>query len=229
MMSLLVLFQALTLAKFANVFIALGSIVLSLWAYGMLYGWSFGAGIIALILVHELGHYYAAHQKHLNPSLPNFMPFVGAWVSVKDGFPDAETEAYVAYAGPFVGALFAFGLYYWGRSNDSGYALALAQAGFVLNLFNLIPLHPLDGGRITAVISPKLWLLGAPILLALWFYQPSPLLILITILAVPQVIKALQDHPDHAGHKTVSDTVKFEYGVLYLALTAVLALMVHGT
>ena len=67
---------------------------------------------------------------------------------------------------------------------------ALAYSGFFINLFNLIPLSPFDGGRITAVISPKLWLVGVPILVALFFYLQSPLLILMAILALPHVVAA---------------------------------------
>ena len=69
-------------------------------------------------------------------------------------------------------------------------------AGFFLNLFNLIPISPFDGGRITAIISPRVWLLGVPMLVALFFWRPSPLLILMALLAAPQVWRALRFDPN---------------------------------
>ena len=106
--------------------------------------------------------------------------------------------------------------------------LALAQAGFFINLFNLIPLHPLDGGRITSVLSPRVWLLGVPILIAVWFYHPSPMLIVIAFLTFPQLVKAWNydpKAPENQSYYNVKNTVRFEYAVLYLGLVIVLALM----
>ena len=74
--------------------------------------------------------------------------------------------------------------------------MALAYAGFMINLFNLIPLSPLDGGRITQILSPRIWFLGVPLLIALFFYFPSPLLILIAILAAPSLIAAWRYDPN---------------------------------
>ena len=68
--------------------------------------------------------------------------------------------------------------------------VTLSYAGFFINLFNLIPLSPLDGGRITAILSPKIWFFGVPILVAMFLYRPSPMLILLGVLAVPQLIAA---------------------------------------
>jgi hypothetical protein len=135
-------------------------------------------GFVALLLIHEMGHYVAARHRGLDVGLPTFIPFVGAWVELKDLPHDAETEAYVGMAGPLVGSAGALACFYLARDQGSSLLLALAYSGFFLNLFNLIPLAPFDGGRITAAISPRLWLLGAPLLVALFFYSPSPLLIL---------------------------------------------------
>lgn len=226
---LFLLLKSLKFAKFSKILLPAFSIIVSLGSYAMLYGWRYAVGFVGLIFFHEMGHYIAARQMKLNVGLPTFIPFVGAWIQLKEQPINAETEAYVAYAGPFVGTMAAFALYYWGRSVDSGLALALAQAGFVINLFNLIPLHPLDGGRITSVLSPRLWLLGAPLLIGVWFYQPSPMLIVIAILAFPQLAKAWNYNPSAPENKdyyNVDNTVRFEYAVLYLGLAIILALMI---
>jgi Zn-dependent protease len=118
--------------------------------------------------------------------------------------------------------------YFLARSYDSSLLLALSYAGFFLNLFNLIPLSPFDGGRITAVLSPRLWLLGVPILVTLFFMRPSPMLILVGLLAAPQVIKAWKfdpNAPENAAYYTTTAETRLTYGIYYLALTAFLAIM----
>jgi Zn-dependent protease len=99
-----------------------------------------------------------------------------------------------------------------------------------LNLFNLIPISPLDGGRITAVLSPRIWLLGVPVLGALFLWRPSPILFVVALLAAPQVWKAIKyrnDSPEAATYYAVSGSTKFEYGFYYLALLCFLAVMTH--
>jgi Zn-dependent protease len=224
------LIKLFSLAKFSKFFLSLGSIAISIGAYAMFYGWTFAAGFVGLIFFHEMGHYIAARQKNLDVGLPTFIPFIGAWIQLKEQPVNAEVEAYVAYAGPLVGTFSAFALYYWGRHTESGLCLALAQAGFLINLFNLIPIIPLDGGRITAIISPRIWFLGAPLLVALWFYHPNPVLLLIAILALPQLKKAwyFNPHsPENKAYYDIKSTARFEYAVLYLGLAIVLSLMVE--
>jgi Zn-dependent protease len=99
----------------------------------------------------------------------------------------------------------------------------------MLNLINLIPISPLDGGRITAIISPKVWLAGVPLLAALFFYSPSPMLVLIAILAYPQLKTAIWGNPDlPAQYYEVARETRINYGVMYLALVAFLAMMSYS-
>jgi Zn-dependent protease len=203
--------------------------LLSVFAYAWLFGWRYAVGFVLLIFVHEMGHYIAARQRGLDVGAPTFIPFVGAWIQLKDMPHNAETEAYIGIAGPVAGTLGALVCYYAGRNFDSTLLLALSYSGFFLNLFNLIPLAPFDGGRVTQVISPKLWLVGVPILIALFFYRPSPLLILVAILAAPQVwkvIRGTETEAERAYHIASAET-KMTYGLLYLGLTIFLALMTH--
>src|SRR5438552_1197884 len=228
-MNLLILL--LSSLKLGKVLISVGSMLLTIWIYATIYGLPFAAGFVGMILIHEMGHFIAARQKGLEVGLPTFIPFVGAWINLKDQPIDAETEAYIAYAGPFIGTLGAFAAYFIGRDQESELWMAVAYSGFIINLFNLIPLSPLDGGRITQVLSPRIWLIGVPMLVALFFYMPSPLLILIAIVAAPNVIAAWRYDPNSAEARAYRDVplaTKAEYTIMYLGLAAVLALMAHN-
>ena len=207
-----------------------GSMLLSLVVYGTIWGWRYAAGFIALLFAHEMGHYVAARQRGLNVGAPAFIPFVGAWIALKDQPVNVETEAYVAIAGPVVGTIAALAVYLLARSEDSGLLLAIAYSGLFLNLFNLLPISPLDGGRVTAVLSPRIWFLGVPILLALVLYRPSPMLVVVVILAVPQLMKAWRYDPrapENLAYYGVPFQTKFEYGAAYLMLAALLAIMTY--
>lgn len=224
---LLLLFGSL---KFGKLLTTGGTMLLSVFAYTFIFGWMYAVGFVLLIFIHEMGHYLAARQRGLEVGAPTFIPFVGAWIEMKDMPKNVETEAYVGLAGPFVGTLGALACYFAARHFDSNLLLALAYAGFFLNLFNLIPLSPFDGGRITAIISPRIWLLGVPILVALFFYRPSPLLILVAMLAAPQVWKALKfdaTDPEHAEYYHTKLETRLTYGFYYLLLAGYLAVMTY--
>jgi Zn-dependent protease len=221
----------LTTLKLGKVLLSVGSMLVTIWVYTTVYGLPFAAGFVGLILVHEFGHYAAARQRGLDVGLPMFIPFLGAWITLKDRPVDAETEAYVAYAGPFIGTLAAFAVYFLARAQVSDLLMALAYAGFMINLFNLIPLSPLDGGRITQILSPRIWFLGVPLLVALFLYFPSPLLILIAILAAPSLFAAWRydpNSPEARAYRDVPAATRAEYTIMYLGLAAVLALLAHN-
>lgn len=218
--------------KFSKLLLTGGSMLVSLVVYGFIFGWRYAAGFIALLFVHEMGHYIAAKQRGLNVGAPTFIPFLGAWIELKELPHDAETEAYVGLGGPLVGTLGSLACYFVARDlgSDGRWLLAVAYSGFFLNLFNLIPLSPLDGGRITAVLSPRLWLLGVPVLLGLFWLNPSPMLILIAVMAAPQVMKAWRfkaDDPANAGYYRASAETRLSYGTAYLGLLGFLAVMTH--
>lgn len=205
-----------------------GTMLISMLVYSWVFGWRYAVGFVLLLLCHELGHYIAARQRGLDVGVPTFIPFVGAWIQMKEMPTNVETEAYVGFAGPIVGSLAALFCYFLARDMDSHLLMALAYSGFMLNLINLIPISPLDGGRITAIISPKVWFLGMPLLVALFFYNPSPLLILIAIFAFPQLKAAWNMHKagtDVTAYYEAPLNTRINYGVLYLGLVAFLALM----
>ncbi|MBR1205842.1 MULTISPECIES: site-2 protease family protein [unclassified Bradyrhizobium] len=207
-----------------------GSMLLSLVVYATIWGWRYAAGFIALLFAHEMGHYVAARQRGLDVGAPAFIPFMGAFIALKDHPEDVETEAYVAIAGPVAGTVAALAVYLWARSEDSGLLLAIAYSGLFLNLFNLLPVSPLDGGRVTVVLSPRIWFVGVPILLALMLYRPSPMLLIVAILAAPQLLQAWRydpHAPENIAYYGVPLQTKLEYGAAYLGLAALLAIMTY--
>ena len=125
--------------KFFGIFISVGG-------YALIFGFKFAVGFVLLILVHELGHFVEAKRQGLNPSLPVFIPFLGAYVAMKNAPFDPWRNLLVSAAGPFAGGLASLGVWIVGESTDSRFLVALAYTGFLLNLFNLIPVRPFDGG-----------------------------------------------------------------------------------
>ncbi|MBI4988460.1 MAG: site-2 protease family protein [Rhodocyclales bacterium] len=203
-----------------------GTMLLSIFAYAFVYGWWYAVGFVVLLFLHEMGHFLAARQRGLNVGAPTFIPFVGAWIELKEQPMNAETEAFVGIAGPILGSAAAFVCYLLARELGSNLLLALAYAGFMLNLFNLIPLSPLDGGRIVSVISPRIWFLGIPLLVGLFFWRPSPLLILIAIVAIPQVWAVFKNrNVQDSAYYRAPLAVRLQYGMQYLLLAGFLAIM----
>jgi Zn-dependent protease len=128
-----------SLAKFSLVFVAVGG-------YALIWGWRFAVGLVLLIFIHEMGHFLEAHREGLKPSWPVFVPFLGAYVKHTRGNPWQTTR--VAIAGPALGGVAALACYLVGRADGSSLLVALAYFGFILNLFNLLPIGILDGGSI---------------------------------------------------------------------------------
>jgi Zn-dependent protease len=222
----------LAAGKLGKILLSGGTMILSVLAYGLVFGLPYAVGFVALLLVHEMGHFLAARQRGLDVGLPTFLPFVGAWIELKEQPRDAETEAWIGFAGPLLGSLAALACYFAARETDSKLLLALSYAGFFLNLFNLIPLSPFDGGRITAVLSPRIWLLGVPVLVGLFLWRPSPILVIMAILAAPQVLQAWRfdpKDPEHAAYYTASNETRLTYGIYYIGLLGFLAVMAHDT
>jgi Zn-dependent protease len=139
-MALVLKFGAASL-KFGSIFIAVGG-------YALIWGWRFAVGFVLLILAHELGHFLEAKRRGLNPSLPVFIPFLGAYVAIRDARMGPWQHAMVSLAGPVAGGVAAAGVWVAGDATGSDLLRALAYTGFLLNLFNLIPIGILDGGQI---------------------------------------------------------------------------------
>lgn len=174
----------LSILKFSKFGTTLLSMIISLGAYAAFYGWKFAAALVYLIFVHEMGHVIAAKQKGIATSPAVFIPFAGAFISMKDTPRDAGTEAYLAYGGPLAGTIAflpALPLYWW--THEPFWALVI-YLGALLNLFNLMPISPLDGGRIVSVLSTKIWFVGLVGLGIMLFASPGPLMVFIFIIGL---------------------------------------------
>ena len=136
----------LFLLKFGVFALKFFGIFISVAGYALIWGWPFAAGFVLLIAVHELGHYLEATRQGLKPSLPVFIPFLGAYVAMKNAPFDPWRNLLVSAAGPILGGIGALGVWVVGEATDSRLLVALAYTGFLLNLFNLLPFRPLDGG-----------------------------------------------------------------------------------
>jgi Zn-dependent protease len=224
---LLLLFGGL---KFGKLLTTGGTMLLSLVIYASIWGWRYAAGFIALLFTHEMGHFIAAKQRGLNVGAPTFIPFLGAWIDLKEQPRDVETEAHVAIGGPLLGTVGAFAVYFAAQEYDNKLLLAIAYSGFFLNLFNMLPMSPLDGGRITAVLGPRIWFLGAPLMLGLLAWRPSPALFIVVLFAAPQLMKAWRydkNAPENQAYYGIPAAKKLEYTAMYLGLTGALAVMTY--
>jgi Zn-dependent protease len=169
----------------AKFLVTSGSMLVSVAAYALIWGWQFGVGFVLLLLVHEYGHVIQLKREGVKDvSAPVFIPFLGAAIWSKSLGEDAAAEARVGLAGPIVGSLGALacvGLY---AATGNNLFLALAFTGFFLNLFNLLPVGFLDGARAAAALSPWVWLLGVFGIVILVLTIPNPIIILIAILGI---------------------------------------------
>ena len=133
---------------------SLGSMFASVGAYALIWGWRFAAGFVVLILIHELGHYFEAKRQRIPVEIPMFIPLLGAYV-MHQRVDDPTDSAKISLAGPIVGSLGAAGAWAIGAGNGSDLMVALAFTGFLLNLINLAPIVPLDGGAVLHAIRPS--------------------------------------------------------------------------
>lgn len=182
--SLLVLLKALPAAKFLLTSLSMLAMV---WFEAQRSGWWFGVGFVLMILIHELGHGFAMKQQGVSAGWPIFIPFVGAMIAMKATPRDRNAEAIIAYGGPLAGTLAALAAAVIGLAFDSRLFMALAYTGFFLNLFNLTPVSPLDGGRVAQAFSRRAWIIGLVLLGAIFLWTHSPQLLLIAALALPRL------------------------------------------
>lgn len=222
------------LAKFGG-FIFKGKFFVSIFVSAAVYvwlgGWIFGIGLIILLFVHEMGHVLEAKRQGLPVSAPVFIPFLGAAITLKKMPPNAWKEAQIALAGPLVGSLGAAGVWAYGEATDSRAVQALAFIGFLLNLFNLLPIPPLDGGRAVAALHPALWIVGLVGLIGLTILRPNPILVFIVIIAGFELWQRWQTrgHPQSHGYYQVLPWQRVVVAVVYFGLAALLVFGMHAS
>jgi Zn-dependent protease len=178
-----------------------GSIFISLWFYAILFGWKFGVVFVLQILVHEMGHYLTFRNYGVPVSLPMFVPGLGAFVS-SPMTEDPARNAVAALMGPVFGVGAATVCWGYGLFTGEPFWIAAAYVGFFLNLFNLIPAYPFDGGRVAGAIDGRIWLIGAALLVGFVVltrsFSPFMLLIVAFVLisSIPRGIAAWRGQVD---------------------------------
>jgi Zn-dependent protease len=225
-------FKTAILAIFKlKLFVTAGSMLVSIAAYAWIWGWRFAVGFVLLLLLHELGHVLELRRQGIPASAPLFIPFLGAVVGLKQMPHNVWREAQVALAGPVLGSLAALGFWIAGEALDSELLVALAFTGFFLNLFNLIPLSPLDGGRAAAALHPALWAVGLALLLGLTLLRPNPILILVLVVGGIEVWRRWRDRnePNAAAYYAIEPWQRAVVGVTYVGLAALLAVAMSAT
>ncbi len=198
------------------------SLLLSLVVYAMAFGLRFAVGFIMLLFIHELGHLVASRIVGLRATTPLFIPFVGAVISLNKPPINAKMEANVAIGGPAIGllsALLCLAAYLW---TDSILLLVLAYTACLLNLFNLIPCDPLDGGRIAAAISPHMWWVGSIVIGIVFFYTYNFFIFIILIFSMVRLWRG-EDAGTHYYNLSISQRVKVAWW--YFGLLTILGVL----
>lgn len=199
--------------------VAGGSIVATVAAYAMTkYPLGLVIGFVLITLVHEIGHAVVIRAKGLRTGYMVFIPFVGGAVTMKDQARTAYDDAQIGLAGPIAGtfaSLVALQIFKW---TDHPLYLLIALAGFILNLFNLLPIGPLDGGRVSAAVTKWMWVIGGGILTYKAISQPNALLILVLVLSLFQVYASILREKKEDKYYEVTGAQRAAIAIAYFSL-----------
>ncbi len=202
--------------------------LVSVAAYSLWFGWWFAVGFVVLLFVHEMGHVVALRREGIKASAPMFIPFMGAVITSKSLGENALAEARVGLAGPILGTVGAAVCLVIGEATNSDFFRALAYIGFFLNLFNLLPIVPLDGGRAMAAMAPWMWFIGFGVLVALALLFPNPVLWIIVLFAGYELYRRWQARKSgsiaQAAYYRVAPRHRLIVGAVYIGLIVLLVL-----
>jgi Zn-dependent protease len=216
-----------------KLFTSAGTMVVSLAAYSFVFGWPFAAGFVALLFVHEMGHVIALRREGIKATPPMFIPFLGAVISARSLGDDAAAEARVGLAGPILGSIGAAACVVVWQLTGSDLWRALAFTGFFLNLFNLLPVLPLDGGRAMAAMAPWMWFVGFAAMVPLAVLFPNPIILLILVFAGYETYKRWKLRrtrtPAQESYYRVSRRDRALTAVVYIGLIGLLIAGMHAT
>ncbi|HEU4737514.1 MAG TPA: site-2 protease family protein [Solirubrobacterales bacterium] len=224
-------FIALAVVKIKAV-TTLGTMFVSIAAYAWAFGWPFAVGFVLLIFVHEMGHVIQLRREGVEASAPIFIPFLGAMIATESLGDDAAAEARVGLAGPILGTIGTLiPLAIW-LATGSDLWRALAYFGFFINLINLLPVLPLDGGRAMAVLGPKVWIAGILVAVAAAVIFLGPfMLVFILLLGGPELYHRWKNRDSEESRKfhSVPTKTKLAVGAVYLSLTVLLVVGIAET
>jgi Zn-dependent protease len=214
-----------------KLFTTSASMLVSIGAYTLIWGWKFAVGLVLLLLVHEMGHVLQARREGLDASAPLFIPFLGAAIALKELPKDAGVEARVGLAGPILGTLgTCVAVVIW-QITGSELFQALAFFGFFLNLFNLAPVLPLDGGRAMAALTPWMWIVGYVLLIAATIAFPNPIMILILLFGGYETYRRWKERKDPQQQRffEVPARTRAAVAVTYVGLALALVVGMDAT
>jgi len=198
--------------------IAGGSFAVTIAAYTSQWPLAVVVGFVGITLIHEIGHAVAIRAKGLRAGFMVFIPFIGGAVTLKDQPRSVYDDAMIGLAGPAAGtfaSLACLQVYKW---KADPLWLLIAFLGFALNLFNLLPIGMLDGGRISAAVTKWMWVFGGGALAYKVFDQPNPLTIVIAVLAAFQVYASIVREKTDKHFYEVTPIQRAAIAVLYFAL-----------
>lgn len=202
-----------------------GSMLVTAWFYSVALGWPFAVGLVVTILVHELGHVIAAWAYRVPVSAPMFIPGMGALIWRKHPAPTVAAEAVIAIAGPIAGGL--CGVICWVAFVVTGspLLLGLAHVTFLINLFNMIPVFPMDGGRVLGAVSKWFLIPGMVMLAALFFTGAvrNPFLLVLLLLALPRVFMSFKGEELYAASAQATNSQKAVIAMSWVVVTSTLA------
>jgi Zn-dependent protease len=222
-------FILLPLLKFLPILLKSGgTMLLMIWVYTQLWGWKFALGFVLLLLVHESGHLIVAKRFGLKVGAPVFIPFMGAFIALKEAPRNAWIEACVGIGGPMLGSFGALICHLLGETFAAPVFIALAWFGYFLNLFNLTPVGMLDGGRIVTALSRWLWLPGFALLLWFGWKYPNFVIWLIVLLSLPRIYSLFRKRTEEEQrYFEVTASQRWIMSVLYFGLIAILLFAMH--
>jgi Zn-dependent protease len=210
-----------------------GTMLVSIAAYALIWGVPFAAGFVVLLLVHELGHVIQLRREGIKASAPMFIPFMGAVITSKSLGENALAEARVGLAGPILGSIGAAACIFIWHATGNDIWRALAFTGFFLNLFNLLPVVPLDGGRAMAAMAPWMWFAGFAGLVAMAWFFPNPIILIIVVFGGLETYRRWQAKrkggEQEQAYYRVRPRDRALVAAIYLGLVALLVVGMHAT
>ncbi len=210
-----------------------GTMFISIAAYAWIWGVPFAIGFVVLLFVHETGHLIQLRREGIKASAPMFVPFLGAVISARSLGDNALAEARVGLAGPVLGSIGAAACILIWHATGNDIWRALAFTGFFLNLFNLLPVVPLDGGRAMAAMAPWMWLVGFAALIPLLFIFHNPIMLIILVFAGLETSRRWKQRK--AGGAATQSYYRVKpldralVAAVYLSLIALLVVGMHAT
>jgi len=224
-------FLILPLLKFFPMILKTGgTMFITIGIYAMIWGVWFAVGFVLLIFVHECGHLIAARMCGLKVGAPVFIPFMGAFIALKEAPRDAWIEAQVGIGGPMLGSLGAAVCELIFQATGNPMFRALAYTGFFLNLFNLAPVGFLDGGRIVTALSPWLWIVGFLIMVGLSIMRPNFIVFLILIFSLPRLFTLFRRKTEEElRYFEVTPARRWAMAAMYFGLIALLVIGMHAS